>query len=58
MKRTKHVFAYFILAGSLALAMPASAQPGMDGMPRYGAAMGPAGMPGMMDGMPPPFCKA
>lgn len=57
MKKTRHIFAYFIWAGGLALALPASAQPGMDGMPRCGAAMGPAGMPGMTGGMPPPFLQ-
>lgn len=56
MKKPERVFAYFMLAGSLALAVPAGAEPGMDGIPpRCGTPMGPAGMPGMMDGMPPPF---
>lgn len=54
MKNCHYIVTRFILAGSLALAMPAGAQPNLDGTAHCGGPMGSAGMPGIMEEMPPP----
>lgn len=54
MKNRHYIVTRFILAGSLALAMPAGAQPNLDGTAHCGGPMGSAGMPGIMEEMPPP----
>lgn len=54
MKNCHHILTHFILAGSLAFAMPAGAQPNLDGTAHCGGTMGPAGMPRIMEEMPPP----
>lgn len=56
MKKHHYILTHFILAGSLAIAMPAGAQPNLHGTARCGSPMRSPDMPGVMEGMPlPPF---
>lgn len=55
MKTTHRILAHFMLAGSLALALPADAQPNLDGAPRCGGPNRPTGMARMPEEKPLPF---
>lgn len=54
MKNRNRIFAHFMLAGSLALAVPVEAQPNLVDMPHCCCPMRPVDMPGMPDEAPPP----